>query len=210
MSVRARILGRQASAVSVDGSVTDLPAETPGVQTTMNSGAVSVDGPVTMLPPESPGLQPASVTVTSNLFTLSTFGIGLPTPAGTNSSAATSSIDGGAIAGGVVAAVVVAVIAVALLLRYRNKRSSRHWRDRIKGGAFGPSHNRSGWQNLDMKSDAVNGDSGFRTGRSNRVLDDHKSPITSPVTAKFSTPLMTYPPSASYLPNEKELESMRV
>ncbi|KAH7875276.1 hypothetical protein F5879DRAFT_922752 [Lentinula edodes] len=209
MSVRARILGRQASAVSVDGSVTDLPAVTPGVQTTTNSDAVSVDGPVTMLPPESPGLQPASATVTSDLFTLNTFGIGLPTPAATNSSAATSSLDGGAIAGGVVAAVVVAVIAVALLLRYRNKRSSRHWRNRIKGGAFGLPHNRSGWQNLDIKSDAVNGDSGSQAGRSN-LLDDHKSPITSPVTAKFSTPLMTYPPGASHLPNEKELESMRI
>ncbi|KAJ3847232.1 hypothetical protein EV368DRAFT_87963 [Lentinula lateritia] len=179
MSVRARILGRQ---------------------------AVSVDGPVTMLPPESPGLQPASVTVTSDLFTLSTFGIGLPTPAATNSNAATSSIDGGAIAGGVVAAVVVAVIAVALLLRYRNKRSSRHWRNRLKGVAFGPSRNRSGWQNLDIKSDAVNGDSGFQAGRSN----DHKSAITSAVPAKFSTPLIIYPPGASHLPNEKELEPMRV
>ncbi|KAJ3811050.1 hypothetical protein F5876DRAFT_76202 [Lentinula aff. lateritia] len=207
MSVRARILGRQASAVSVDGSVADLLAETPGVQTTTNSDAVSVDGPVTMLPPESPGLQPASVTVTSDLFTLSTFGIGLPTPAATNSNAATSSIDGGAIAGGVVAAVVVAVIAVALLLRYRNKRSSRHWRNRLKGVAFGPSRNRSGWQNLDIKSDAaVNGDSGFQAGRSN----DHKSAITSAVPAKFSTPLIIYPPGASHLPNEEELEPMRV
>ncbi|KAJ4468153.1 hypothetical protein J3R30DRAFT_1679613 [Lentinula aciculospora] len=183
----SRVLARQA--VSVDGSVIDLPAETPGLQVTTSSDAISVDGPVTMLPLESPGLQ--SVSVTSDLLTLSTFGIGLPTVTA-SSNDTSSSTRGGAIAGGVVAAVVVAVIAAAFLLRHRNKRSPRHWRNRNRGVAMGPFYNRSRWQNLDSKFDADN--SAIQAGTSNVVLNDYKSPITSPVTAKFSTPPITYPP----------------
>ncbi|KAJ3984966.1 hypothetical protein F5890DRAFT_1224405 [Lentinula detonsa] len=212
MSLRAGqdgIFVRQASAISIDGSVTDLPAETPGLQATTTSEpeAVSVTGPVTMLPLESPGLQSGSLS--SDVFTLSTPVLGLPSIKA-ESSATSSSNHGGAIAGGVVAAIIVAVIAAALLLRYRNKNSPRHWRNRIKGGAAGPLYHKSRWQNLESKSNAANDEleSGIQSGRSNIVLDDHNSPSTSPVTAKFSTPLITYPPSASRLANDEKLPQL--
>ncbi|KAJ3803179.1 hypothetical protein GGU11DRAFT_762181 [Lentinula aff. detonsa] len=203
----AGIFARQASAISIDGSVTDLPAETPGLQATTTSEpeAVSVTGPVTMLPLESPGLQSGSLS--SDVFTLSTPVLGLPSIKA-ESSTTSSSNHGGAIAGGVVAAIIVAVIAATLLLRYRNKSSPRHWRNRIKGGAAGPLYHKSRWQNLESKSDAANDElesAGIQSGRSNIVLDDHNSPSTSPVTAKFSTPLITYPPSVSRPANDEKL-----
>lgn len=49
----------------------------------------------------------------------------------------------GAIAGGVVAAVVIASIAVMLIVRFRNKHSPRHWRNRALEGRL---------QNLERKS----------------------------------------------------------
>lgn len=146
-------------AISADGSITDLPLETPGLQMT-TPDAISADGTITDLPLETPGLQ--------------------STAAATSSA---SSNHGGAIAGGVVAAIVVAAIAAILLIRYRNKRSSSHWRNRIRGGAAGPLGD-----TLDFKSDAAG-----NPGTQNIGLDDHKSPIASPVTAKFTTPLI-YPP----------------
>ncbi|KAJ3724911.1 hypothetical protein C8R42DRAFT_719541 [Lentinula raphanica] len=165
--------------------------------------AVSVDGPVTMLPLESPGLQPSG-SLTSDVFTLSTPGLGLPSILPSSASNSSSSTNhGGAIAGGVIAAVIATVVVAVLLLRHRNKRSPRHWRNRMQNGVVRPFPDNSNWQTLDSKSNLHDRTSN-QTLHPNFVLDDHNSPITSPATAKFSTPLMTYPPGALHLSNNEK------
>ncbi|KAF5389394.1 hypothetical protein D9757_004282 [Collybiopsis confluens] len=151
-------------AISIDGLSIASSLETPGLQSSPSPTtpeAVSVDGPVSTMPLESPGLQIGSAV----------------------SDSVSGSSHGGAIAGGVVGAIVVAGIAAVLLIRHRNKRSARHWRNRVA------SLNNNKWQNLHFKSDA-----GSLRNQRGSVLDDHKPPIASPTTA---SPFITYPPGSS-------------
>ncbi|KAE9411171.1 hypothetical protein BT96DRAFT_982946 [Gymnopus androsaceus JB14] len=190
----ARVLARQSNAVSVDG-LSMAPSEAPGLE--QPTSAISVDG-LSMAPLETPGgpqpEEPPAISVDGlSMASLETPSLQQPTSAGLateTASAASSDSHSGAIAGGVVAAFVVAVVAGVLLLRYRSKRSPNHWRNRVQRGA-GPLGDR--WHKLDIKSDIVS--------TANPVLDDHKSPIASPVTAKFSTPLM-HPLGVPRLPAE--------
>ncbi|KAF8919937.1 hypothetical protein CPB85DRAFT_733515 [Mucidula mucida] len=90
--------------------------------------------------------------------------------------AASSGKRDGAIAGGVVGAVVVAAIAVILYMRFRNKRSPKHWRNRGDAGS---------WQNLDGKG----------AGRQvfvGQALDTKRPP--SPVIATVPSPTSAAPP----------------
>ncbi|KIK67122.1 hypothetical protein GYMLUDRAFT_851601 [Collybiopsis luxurians FD-317 M1] len=185
LSCDAYAVARQADAISVDG-FTVLPPETPGLQESSTIGAVSVDG-LTTMSSEPPGLQSATITgavsVDGPVSTLPPESPGLQTQAATLSNTS----HGGAIAGGIVGAIVVAAIAAVLLLRYRNKRSPRHWRNRIRNGALGPLSDQ--WPSREFKSEV--GSSGNQGSHFNGpTLNDHKSPIASPTTAKFTTPFI--------------------
>ncbi|KAK0212924.1 hypothetical protein DFS33DRAFT_80665 [Desarmillaria ectypa] len=99
------------------------------VVTPLSSGAIITVAPYTVVVSGSiTQVKPAIVTLYPATYSSS------------SSTASSSSKRTGAIAGGVVGAVVVAAIAAIVFMRFRNKRSPRHWR------------NREQWLNLDGSS----------------------------------------------------------
>lgn len=167
----ARVLARQTSnAISVDGLSLE-PSQTPSFQT---APAISVDG-FSMMPSESPGIEQSTTSPNPKTPLESSGSVSEPT-------SATSNNHSGAIAGGVVGGFVIAAVAGVLLVRYRNKRSPHHWRNRVQRGVGGDR-----WHSLNIESST---DSEHRIAP---AFDDHKSPIASPVTAKFSSPFRDPP-----------------
>ncbi|KAK0241873.1 hypothetical protein EDD85DRAFT_820759 [Armillaria nabsnona] len=97
--------------------VTPLPA---GAIVSVAPYTVIVSGSITQLKTSTVTLYPATADATA----------GSSSSSSSSSATSSSSKRNGAIAGGVVGAVVVAAIAAVLCMRFRNKRSPRHWRNR--------------------------------------------------------------------------------
>lgn len=111
---------RPTSTTTVLSTKTEYTVVTPlaaGAIVSVVPYTVIVSGSITQLKSATVTLYPATAHATAGSSTSST----------TTSS---SSKRNGAIAGGVVGAVVVAAIAAVLCMRFRNKRSPRHWRNR--------------------------------------------------------------------------------
>ncbi len=111
---------RPTSTTTVLSTKTEYTVVTPlpdGAIVSVLPYTVIVSGSITQLESATITLYPATAHATAGSSTSST-------------ATSSSSKRNGAIAGGVVGAVVVAAIAAVLCMRFRNKRSPRHWRNR--------------------------------------------------------------------------------
>jgi hypothetical protein len=146
------LLQRDSPAISVDGW---LSTSTPAIsvdgwlnyQTSVSSLEVTL---TTGSETEIVEIFPDTTIIdgTSTMVHLATDTVILGTPLETETAAASSGPtkkQSGAIAGGVVGAVLVAAVLVLILVRFRNKRSSAHWRNRITDGRW----------NLDQKDESI-------------------------------------------------------
>ncbi|KAK0485713.1 hypothetical protein IW261DRAFT_743344 [Armillaria novae-zelandiae] len=128
---------RQVSDISVIGfgMTTERPTSTTTVLSTKTEYTVVTPlakGAIVSVVPYTEIVSGSITELRSATVTLYPVTYATPSPSTSTSTTATSSSTkrNGAIAGGVVGAVIVAAIAVVLFMRFRNKRSPRHWRNR--------------------------------------------------------------------------------
>ncbi|KAK0461349.1 uncharacterized protein EV420DRAFT_1640830 [Desarmillaria tabescens] len=138
-------VARQNSNTSDSNDISVIGFTTTQVHPTSTTTVLSTKTEYTVVTPLSSGaivtVEPYTTIVSGSITqtksaTLTLYPITVPS-ASASIAASSSSKRNGAIAGGVVGAVVVAAIAAIVFMRFRNKRSPRHWR------------NRRQWLNLD-------------------------------------------------------------
>ncbi|KAK0225833.1 hypothetical protein IW262DRAFT_714472 [Armillaria fumosa] len=126
---------RQESDISVIGfdMTTEHPTSTTTVLSTKTEYTVVTpfaNGAIVSVVPYTEIVSGSITELRSATVTLYPVTYATPSPSTSTTATSSSSKRNGAIAGGVIGAVIVAAIAAVLFMRFRNKRSPRHWRNR--------------------------------------------------------------------------------